>query len=191
MLVTPEPQTLILVDLQRSFVEGPTALPGNDRLLAVADAQRAAARAAGALVVHVQNDGTAATLDEPGTRGWELVLSPDATDEVVRKNKDSAFVGTGLHELLRDYGVTAVSVCGVMSEMCVAATARSALELGYGVVLAHDAHATYPVPGFGDEPEVPADQAARVAEWSLGDEVHIVPASADITFRECKSRRLA
>lgn len=64
-----------------------------------------------------------------------------------------------------------------------AATVRSALDLGYDVVLAHDSHATYPVPGFGDEQDVPAEHAARVAEWSLGDGVHIVPRSCDVTFR--------
>ena len=34
-----------------------------------------------------------------------------------------------------------------MSEMCVSAIARSALQRGIAVVLAHDAHATYDIPG--------------------------------------------
>lgn len=72
--------------------------------------------------------------------------------------------------------MTAISICGVMSEMCVAATARSALALGYLVVVAHDSHATYPVPPYRrGEPEVPAEHAARAAEWSLGDTVLIPP----------------
>jgi Isochorismatase family len=35
-----------------------------------------------------------------------------------------------------------------MSEMCVSATARSALQRGIAVVLAHDAHATYDIPAM-------------------------------------------
>jgi len=71
-----------------------------------------------------------------------------------------------------------------MSEMCVAATARSAMERGYEVVLAHDAHGTYDVPALAiGEPEVPAELAARAAEWSLGDEVHIPLTSESVRFR--------
>lgn len=69
VMVVPEAQALILVDVQRSFVYGETAAPGSARLMTAVEAQRGAARAAGALVVHVQNDGTAETHDEPGTPG--------------------------------------------------------------------------------------------------------------------------
>lgn len=74
-------------------------------------------------------------------------------------------------------------MCGVMSEMCVAATVRAALAHGFRVVLAHDSHATYDVPAFAaDESAVPADLAARAAEWSLGDEVEIVAGAAQVDF---------
>jgi nicotinamidase-related amidase len=138
------------------------------------------------VVAHVQNDGSAETIDEPGTRGWELALSPGDADLVVRKTGDSAFAKTELHEVLQARGVTEVSVCGLLSEMCVAATVRSAVDLGYGVVLAHDGHATYAVPGFGGEPGVPAEMAARVAEWSLGDTVRILATSAEVNFRSAR-----
>jgi nicotinamidase-related amidase len=183
MAATPQPQALILVDLQRSFVEGDTAVPGSARLMAAAAKQLAAARSARAVVAHVQNDGSPETLDAPGTSGWELALPPTDAELVVRKTGDSAFLTPELHEVLQAHGVTEVSVCGLLSEMCVAATVRSALDLGYGVVLAHDSHATYAVPGFGDEPGVPAEMAARAAEWSLGDTVCIPATSAEVSFR--------
>jgi nicotinamidase-related amidase len=187
MVATPQPQALILVDLQRSFVEGDTAVPGSARLMAAAAQQLAAARSAGAVVAHVQNDGSAETLDEPDTPGWQMAFSPGDADLVVRKTGDSAFVKTELHQMLQARGVTEVSVCGLLSEMCVAATVRSALDLGYGVVLAHDSHATYAVPGFGEEPGVPAEMAARAAEWSLGDTVRIPATSAEINFRPART----
>lgn len=68
--------------------------------------------------------------------------------------------------------------------MCVAATARAALELGYGVLLPHDAHATYNVPAGPGSEEVPAAMAARAAEWSLGDEIVICVSSREVNFIE-------
>ena len=77
------------------------------------------------------------------------MLDTEPEEVVIRKVGDDGFDGTGLHELLRSLSVTALSVCGLLSEMCVAATARTAMRLGYRVVLAHDSHATYPVPAYG------------------------------------------
>ncbi len=58
------------------------------------------------------------------------------------------------------------------------------MERGYEVALAHDAHGTYHVPALAiGEPEVPAELAARAAEWSLGDDVHILLTSESVRFR--------
>lgn len=184
MTAPVEPQCLILVDLQRSFVEGETAVPRTVELLKAARVQLKNARRAGAVVVHLQNDGTAATLDEPGTWEWELLLTPEPTEVVIRKSEDCGFTGTNLEDVLQARGVTDISICGLMSEMCVAATARTAVQLGYRVVLAHDSHATYPVPAYGpDEDGVPAELAARVAEWSLGDSILIPARGTAVSFR--------
>ena len=187
MTTSVEPQCLIVVDMQRSFVEGDGAVPARNTLMPAVRTQLAAARSAKALVVHLQNDGAPETGDQPGTWGWELALEVEPSDTVIRKKKDSGFDRTDLHALMQSRAVTAVSICGVMSEMCVAATARSALELGYLVVVAHDSHATYPVPPFRPgEPEVPAEHAARAAEWSLGDTALIAAAAASVPF--CPAR---
>jgi streptothricin hydrolase len=60
--------------------------------------------------------------------------------------------------------------------MCVSATARSALQRGIAVVLAHGAHTTY------DIPALPAATVARVAEWALGDQLELPATSKDIMF---------
>ena len=69
-----------------------------------------------------------------------------------------------------------VAVCGVLSEMCVSATARGALARGLGVVLPHDGHSTY------DLDDIPAATVARVAEHALGDEPDLVVSTTDVTF---------
>lgn len=178
-------QALIVVDVQAGFVSGTGALPAAGPLLRTVGGLVERARAAGALIVHLQNDGPAGEPDEPHTPGWELALPVAAgPDEVVlRKEADDGFHDTPLGELLDRRGVRAVAIVGLMSEMCVSATARTALELGYAVVLPHDAHASYDIPAApGISEAVPAPMVARVAEWALGDEVDIVPDSDAVVF---------
>jgi nicotinamidase-related amidase len=168
-------EALIVVDLQEGFLAGAEAVPDAVGLAGRIGDLLAAARAAGALVLHLQNDGPAGAVDEPGTPGWRLRLAePD--EPVLRKAADDGFAGTDLAERLDARGVRRIAICGLLSEMCVSATARSALAHGLGVVLPHDGHTTY------DVDDIPATIVSRVAEHALGDEVEIVPAIGDITF---------
>ncbi len=96
------------------------------------------------------------------------------------KLHDDPFDGTALADLLA--GHATVVVAGLQSEMCVAATARGALDRGIGVVLPHDAHSTWDLPAGPAGPAVPADHVRRVAAWSLGDTVHLPLSSTDVTF---------
>lgn len=180
---SPAAQCLVVVDMQRAFVEGADASPQIPQLMPAVRQQLSAARSAKALVVQLQNDGAPGAADEPESWGWQLSLEPASSEVVIRKSEDSGFVGTNLHRLLQERRITALSVCGVMSEMCVAATARDAMRLGYEVILAHDSHGTYPVPPYSSgEPEVCAEHAARAAEWSLGDTITIPAHGTDIQF---------
>ncbi|MEU5833892.1 isochorismatase family protein [Streptomyces diacarni] len=174
---------LLVVDMQTAFVTGADAVPDAARVLSATRRLLAAARAAGAPVVHLQNDGETGGPDEPGTAGWALFVRPGPGERVVRKEADDGFEGTGLRAHLHEQRARSLAVCGVLSEMCVSATARTALRLGHRVVLPHDAHGTYDVPAAPDISEVvPAAMAARAAEWALGDEIEIVPFAADVRF---------
>ncbi|MEU7132880.1 isochorismatase family protein [Streptomyces sp. NPDC046261] len=176
---------LLVIDVQSAFVSGAGAVPEADRLLARVTDLISGARAAGALVVHLQNDGPPGADDEAGTPGWELRLpvEPGPAEVVVRKTEDDGFYETHLQDLLSRSGVRALAVCGVMSEMCVSATARTALELGYRVVMPHDSHATYDIPAAaGISGPVPAAMVSRVAEWALGDGIEIVAHAAEVAF---------
>jgi nicotinamidase-related amidase len=176
-------QALLLIDLQAAFVTGDKSVPGADALLASAKRLLSQARQARSLIVHLQNDGEAGAPDEPGRPGWELYLRPQPGEPVLRKARDDGFLGTDLGSILVAHRVSRVVLAGVMSEMCVSATARTALDRGYRVVLPHDAHGTYDIPaGPGFDRDVPAAVAARVAEWSLGDQVELVSTSAEVCF---------
>lgn len=180
----PNAQALVVVDVQRASFEGNTAVPDAERLLVAITTQVAAARAARALVVYLQNDGSSETGDAPGTDGWELALEPGVGELVLRKAEDDGFSGTQLEAVLRNGGVATCSIAGVLSEMCVAATARRAISLGFGVVMARDSHGTYDIPEQGlGAPGVPAGLARRAAEWALGDEPRFVSSAAEICFQ--------
>ncbi|MBT2442478.1 cysteine hydrolase [Streptomyces sp. ISL-36] len=184
-------EALLVVDVQSAFVTGDTAVPAAARLLDRTTDLIARARRSGAIVVHLQNDGPPGSDDEPHTPGWELHhgVQSGPTEAVIRKTRDDGFAGTSLGSLLTEAGVKSLAVCGVMSEMCVQATARTALALGYRVVLPHDAHATQDIPaapGIGER--VPADTVSRVAAWALSGEAETVTPAAAVTFRPVAPR---
>jgi nicotinamidase-related amidase len=160
---------LVLIDAQQGLLDGEAAIPDAagviDRLVRLL----AAARSAGTLIIHLQNDGAAGSLDEPGTPGWFIhaQVAPEPGEFVLRKTRDDGFDGTELEDVLAQHGVTRMAVAGLLSEMCVSATVRGALGRGLHVVLVHDAHATY---HLGD---IPSSIVARVAEHALGDEVEL------------------
>lgn len=182
--VTPV-DALIVVDMQSAFVSGENAVPDAPRLLDRTTQLLDRARDAGAIVVHLQNDGPPGADDEPATPGWELYLAvkPGAREHVIRKPRDDGFDATSLGQILVVGGVHSVAICGVMSEMCVQATARTALARGYRVVLPYDAHGTYNIPAVpGVSEQIPAHVVSRVAAWSLGNEPENTIPTTAVTF---------
>lgn len=166
-----------MVDAQMDLLGGPHPVPSAGTVLTRLRTTLVAARTAGSLVVHLQNDGRSGAPDEPGTPGWEFHphVAPGHGEPVVRKTTDDGFAGTALGAILDRAGVRRVAVAGLLSEMCVSATIRAAVARGLGVTLVLDAHATYPVD------DIPADVVSRVAEHALGDEVELLSA-AEIRF---------
>lgn len=166
-------------------MNGDGAVPAARALIASLTELLQRARESDAVIVHLQNDGPEGEVDEPGQHGWNLYfpIVESEREIVIRKSKDDGFDGTSLSEVLQRHEVRRIGIGGVMSEMCVLATARSALERGLGVVMPHDGHATYNIrPAPGDTEGVTAAQASRVAEWALGDEIEIVANTTDVTF---------
>jgi nicotinamidase-related amidase len=109
----------------------------------------AAARVLGAFragsepVVHVQHswDEPDAAYLKPGTPGFEHDdrVAPTEHELVVIKEAPNAFVGTDLEQRLRSYGIDQLVVAGMMTSMCVDATVRAAVDLGFAVTVVGDA----------------------------------------------------
>jgi ureidoacrylate peracid hydrolase len=66
-------------------------------------------------------------------------LGPETGEPVIWKNRYSAFLGTSFDEQLRTLGVRTLVLTGVVSHVCVNATALDAFSRGFSVVLVRDA----------------------------------------------------
>lgn len=138
---------LIVIDLQKGIVGLPTVHPFGEIVGRTARLARAF-RERGLPVVLVNVTGAA-----PGRTDvvrpkfslppdWaELVpeLESQRGDYLVTKQRVGAFIGTSVDDYLRQRGVTQVVLTGVATSAGVEATARSAYDYGYNVVLVVDA----------------------------------------------------
>jgi nicotinamidase-related amidase len=168
---------LLLIDVQRNMLEGDGAVPAAPSVRPALTTLLDRARAAGAVIVHVQNDGAEGDPDLPDTPGWELVFSPAGEELVVRKDQPDTFAANpDLAGVLRQRGVERVVMAGMQSEYCIQATARAARAAGFDVVLAAGAHATY------DDTAPAPEISAQVEEGLVLDGVQVRD-TTQVTFR--------
>ena len=93
----------------------------------------------------------------PGDRGTDIhdAAAHFEGEPIVYKHEKNAFLNTELLELLKSWGIERVVICGMMTHLCVDATARAAYDLGFQVIVAEDACATRDLK-YGDT-TIPAD----------------------------------
>lgn len=100
----------------------------------------------GRTVIHVQHDSTepASPLrpEHPGN-AIKAQAQPLPGEPVFRKNVNSAFIGTGLEDHLQQLGCRKLLIAGLTTDHCVSTSVRMAANLGFEVILASDATATF------------------------------------------------
>jgi nicotinamidase-related amidase len=176
---------LLLIDVQRAFEDpswGERNNPG-----AEANVARALAgwRDAGLQVVHVRHSSPDPNgRFKPGTPGFEFKpeAAPLEGEPVITKSTNSAFVGTGLEELLRERGIDAVAVAGLTTDHCCSATTRSASDLGFTAWVLGDAMATHERVAPDGE-HLSAELMHRAALASLNEEFGEVIDTAEALAR--------
>lgn len=138
-------KALLIIDAQVNMFDEQMPIYDGARLLQTLASLVQQARAAGAPVIFVRNNGSANDPDKPGTPGWEIhpALKPLASEAIIDKFSPNSFHETDLHQLLQAAGVTNLVLAGMQTEFCVDATCRRAVELGYDVAVAADAHSTF------------------------------------------------
>jgi len=138
----PSDTVLVIVDLQLAIDDvtwGPRNNPDAEGQVA---ALLAAWRGAGMPVIHIRHDSTEAKSPyRPGSPGhaFKPESTPSDAEPVIAKSTNSAFIRTGLDDMLSDLGVTTLVVCGVLTHNSVEATVRHAGNLGYRVLVPGDA----------------------------------------------------
>jgi nicotinamidase-related amidase len=138
---------LILIDIQNDYfpggkmeLEGPlqAAKQANELLQCFRDHSLP--------TVHIQHVSLKpdATFFLPGERGTDIhdITAHYEGEPLVQKHYPNAFRETNLEELLREWGIERVIVTGMMTHMCVDATARAAADLGFQLIVAENACAT-------------------------------------------------
>lgn len=155
---------LLIIDIQKDYFRG-----GKHELVGPLDAARKAYELLQCFREH----------DQPHVHIQHVSLKPDATffiagdsgtdihdsvahfegEPLVQKHYPNAFRETNLLELLKGWGIERVVVTGMMTHMCVDATARAAADLGFDVIVAGDACATRDLTYDGTT--VPAEQVHK------------------------------
>jgi len=80
-------------------------------------------------------------------------------EPIVYKHEPNSFLNTNLLEVLKDWEIERVVICGMMTHMCVDATVRAAADFGFQVFVAEDACATRDLQ-YGDT-TIPAEMVHK------------------------------
>lgn len=79
---------------------------------------------------------------KPGN-DFQEVVKPLAGEMIIRKNVNSAFIGTDLEQQLRTAQISKLVIAGLTTDQCVSTTIRMAGNLGFDTYLIEDAAATF------------------------------------------------
>ena len=162
---------LIIIDIQNDY------FPGGRMELVGAEAAGRRAKEALAFfrsrnlpVVHIRHLSArpTATFFLPDTSGIEIhsCVAPLPGETAFVKHFPNSFRETPLLEHLHGLGLERLVLAGMMTSMCVDATARAAFDLGFQNVLLHDAMATRDLSFGGDI--IPAAQVQGAFLAALG-----------------------
>lgn len=138
MPLDPASTALLVLDLQTRLVALPLGPHSGPDVVAKCAELADHFRANDALVIYVQAHRPNVDEQPPNS---ELVpeATPKPGDLLLTKQSVGVFGTTDLHDRLKEHGVETLVICGIATTMAVESAARVASDLGYEVVLPHDA----------------------------------------------------
>jgi nicotinamidase-related amidase len=173
---------LVLIDCQNEYVTGKLPLVGVDAALDEITILLSRARAAGTPILHVAHLGRPGGLFDPEAEGGRIhaKAAPSDGETVVTKGLPNSFAGTTLQAEIDRTGRSKLILAGFQTHMCVSATARAALDLGYRSKVVASAAATRDLPGIAGG--VVRAQALHDAELAaLADRFAVIaPTAGDV-----------
>ena len=100
---------------------------------------------------------------------FQEVVKPIDGEQVIKKNVNSAFIGTNLKEQLDNAKISKLVIVGLTTDHCVSTTTRMAGNLGFETFLVSDATATFNKKGI-DGQNFSAELIHETALASLNNE---------------------
>lgn len=148
MSFTEKNAALVLIDFQKGFDIGKY----RDRNRNNPDAEKNASlilhkwREVNLPVFHIIHSSKEANSDfRESQPGFEIKdeVKPIKGEPVIKKNVHSAFIGTGLKEILDQRGISSLVIVGLTTNHCVSTSTRMAGDYGFETFLISDATATF------------------------------------------------
>ena len=164
--------TLLVIDVQKGFDDPKWGRRNNPQAELNIKKLLEAWRRMGMPIIHAQHCSKEPNSPlRPGFSGNEIkeTVAPLPEEPVLRKNVNSAFIGTDLESRLRKNQVTTLVIVGLTSDHCVSTTARMSTNLGFKTYVVSDATATFDRTG-PDGRTYPADEIHAVNLASLSEE---------------------
>ncbi len=141
---------LLVIDIQNFYFPG-----GRSELVEPVQAAEKAAMA----IAHARAENNPVIfIQHKSAAGMEIndLVKPEPGEAVFVKEEVNSFLGTGLKKYIDDLAIDTLVICGMQTQMCVEAAVRAASDLGYQVILLHDACAARNLK-FGDREVLAAD----------------------------------
>ena len=173
---------LLIIDVQKGLAEPSLGQRNNPQAETNMVKLLTASRERRWPTVHIRHNSVEASSalrpELPGNAYKDEILPLPGETEFC-KTTNSAFVGTGLEQHLRDNGLTKLVIVGLTTDHCVSATTRSAADLGFDVTLVADASAAFGRRGY-DGKFYSGEQIHRVNVVSLDGEFCRVRQTAQV-----------
>tara|TARA_B100000242_G_C42991376_1_gene460262 strand:+ start:185 stop:760 length:576 start_codon:yes stop_codon:yes gene_type:complete len=133
-------------------------------------------------VIHVRHSSTNPESklhkSKPGFEFNDYV-KPKNNEIVLTKNVNSAFIGTGLDEILKNLNINTLVIVGMTTNHCISSSVRMAGNLGYETFLISDSTACYNTKGL-DGKEIDCQVIFEASIASLSGEFAEIISSVEL-----------
>ena len=173
--------TVVVIDAQREYTDGKLPLANVQPALAEIGKLLKRARALQIPVIHIVHQGKPGGAFGPDTPGHEIAspATPAPGEAVVSKSLPNAFASTDLASRLAALKKPNVVLVGFMTHLCVEATARASIDLGFKATVIASATATRPLPDPLGGAALSADEVQRNALAAIADRFATVSPTVD------------
>jgi nicotinamidase-related amidase len=120
-------------------------------------------------IQHCSSNPNSLLYDSKEGNAFKEIVFPNDDEPVIKKNVNSAFIGTNLKEQLDNAKISTLVIIGLTTDHCISTTTRMAGNFGYNTFLVSDATATFNKKGI-DGQHFSAELIHETALASLNEE---------------------